>query len=224
LNFPEIQSARPDRQRFGLPEKLLLFGFFFDPNSVLERKNIKGLIKAFLSAFGPTDRVALILKSVSTLEHNLEYEQIKATAAASNNRIILMELALDRSNTFAFMASLDVYVSLHRSEGFGLTCAEAMALGIPVVATDYSGNLDFMSNDNSLLIPAKVIETEREYGPYPAGSRWADPDIDAASEAMRSLLSESYREALGKKGQQAICDKLSIKSCQSHMERALLGT
>jgi glycosyltransferase involved in cell wall biosynthesis len=91
------------------------------------------------------------------------------------------------------MRTADCYISLHRSEGFGLTLAEAMLCGKPVIATGYSGNLDFMSDEDSFLVPYKLITIERACGPYKAGFHWADPDVDYAADVMRQI--ERQREA-----------------------------
>jgi glycosyltransferase involved in cell wall biosynthesis len=107
------------------------------------------------------------------------------------------------------MHCLDVYVSLHRSEGFGLTLAEAMAMGKPVIATKYSGNLEFMNSTNSLLVDAEIVETDRSYGPYPRGTRWADPNINLAANFMK-LLGDLYaRQKYGIAAKKSIQEKLS---------------
>ena len=95
----------------------------------------------------------------------------------------------------------DCYVSLHRSEGFGLTMAEAMLYGKPVVATGYSGNVDFMSDADSYLVPYRIITIKETHGPYRAGYHWADPDVDSAADMMRSI--EGNREASGEIGRKA---------------------
>ena len=89
----------------------------------------------------------------------------------------------------ALVAVADCYVSLHRTEGLGLTMAEAMAVGTPVVATAYSGNLDFMSQRSAMLVPAEEVEV----GPghyYPAHGHWAEPDLDAAAAMMRGVAGD----------------------------------
>ena len=78
-------------------------------------------------------------------------------------------------------------MSLHRSEGFGLTLAEAMHAGKPTIATAYGGNVDFMDNETSCLIDYKLIELERNFGPYMKGAVWAEPDVEAAAAAMLRL-------------------------------------
>ncbi len=108
------------------------------------------LIQAFCSAFRRDDNCYLILKVNGRTEGQFDYEMVRART--NSDRVLFYEAALTRSQSYDFMASLDVYASLHRSEGFGLTCAEAMAMGLPVVASGYSGNMDFMRADNSLLV------------------------------------------------------------------------
>src|SRR3954470_14746383 len=90
----------------------------------------------------------------------------------------------------ALVSAADCLVSLHRSEGLGLHLAEAMWLGTPVIATRYSGNLDFMDDDNSLLIDAGLVHVERGEGVYPSTAKWADPDLDHAAAAMRRIAND----------------------------------
>ncbi len=196
LDFAALDKARANRARYGLPEEGVLFGFAFDIASVLERKNVRGLVRAFRSAFRGDDRCWLVLKAQGGDQGQFDYERLRAEGDMS--RILFLEGTLSRAETLGWMKSLDAYVSLHRAEGFGLTCAEAMALGKPVVASGYSGNLEFMDAKNSLLVPARAVETERAHGAYPAGSRWGDPDLDAAASMMRSLVDAERRSELGR--------------------------
>jgi glycosyltransferase involved in cell wall biosynthesis len=223
LDFAALEQAAAGRERFGLPASATLFGFIFDPESVLERKNVRGLIDAFRAAFREDDDCYLILKMNDRAEGVYDLEMVRARA--DWDRIIFLEKTFSRQETYDFMKSLDVYVSLHRSEGFGLTCAEAMALGLPVLASEYSGNLDFMNGGNSVLVPTKVIETERPYGPYPAGTRWGDPDAQAAIESLRSLKDAERRAAIGAVASQEIRSSLSpdrIGALAEQMIRALM--
>lgn len=202
LDLASIDRAKNDRVNFGLPTTGTLFGFNFDPHSILERKNIRGLVTAFKQAFNENGDCYLILRANGKTQGAYEYERIRAEAKSNN--IIFYESTLSRQDTFNFMKSLDVYVSLHRSEGFGLTCAEAMALGKPVIASNYSGNLDFMDESNSILITTKVIETNRPYGPYPAGTKWGDPDLHEAAQAMRTMTNHLTRMHLGEMAAKSI--------------------
>jgi glycosyltransferase involved in cell wall biosynthesis len=98
----------------------------------------------------------------------------------------------------ALMAAADAYVSLHRAEGYGLTMAEAMLLGKPVIATGYSGNLEFMDEANSILVPHAEVPIPVGATPYPAGTMWANPDVEAAAAAMVRLASApEFGVALG---------------------------
>lgn len=203
LNFGALERAAPKREKFKLPANATLFGFICDPESVLERKNLRGLVDVFKASFRDDDNCYLVVKINGSGRGVMEYETVKARAASSD-RIIFVESTLSRQETYDFMKSLDVYVSLHRSEGFGLSCAEAMALGLPVVASEYSGNLEFMDRENSLLVPTKVIETDRPYGPYPSGTRWADPQPEEAMHTLRGLTSLEQRLAIGKAGKKSV--------------------
>ena len=95
-------------------------------------------------------------------------------------------------------AVCDAYVSLHRSEGFGLNIAEAMLLGKPVVATAWSGNADFMHTGNSCPVNYTLVRLDRDFGPYRQGNRWADPDLDHAASYMRRLVDDdAFRRQIG---------------------------
>jgi glycosyltransferase involved in cell wall biosynthesis len=197
-DFDALDAARPTRAAFGLPTEALLFGYFFDAKSDLERKNPAALIEAFRRAFGDRRDVGLVLKVGSPAPGGYVFESLKAAAAGLN--VLWIEHPLTRADSCDLMASLDVYVSLHRAEGFGLTMAEAMAIGKPVIATGYSGNLDFMDAGSAWLVDHAVVSTRRANGPYPAGSRWSEPSVSHAAQLMRGALDPAGREALGAAG------------------------
>ena len=125
-------------------------------------------------------------------------------AAAARDDIEVWDTYLSSRDRLALVAMVDCYASLHRSEGLGLTMAEAMALGTPVVATAFSGNLDFMDDDSALLVPA----TEIPIGPghlYPAEGTWADPDLDVAAAHLRRLHDDpALRAQLSEAGAKAL--------------------
>lgn len=202
LDFDELENAAPDRIGFDLPDDELLFGYMFDPQSVLERKNVDGLIKAFRMAFDGKPGVRLVLKINDRMVTGLEAGRV--LQAAEEIGAILVRQSMTRSEVVDFMSSLDVYVSLHRSEGFGLTCAEAMALGKPVIASNYSGNLEFMNNENSLLVDTARIVTKRPYGAYQTGSAWGDPDVKHAAKLMQEMLDETARKEVGEAAAESI--------------------
>jgi hypothetical protein len=103
------------------------------------------------------------------------------------------------------MAACDVYVSLHRAEGIGLTIADAMALGKPVIATGWSGNTDFMNIANSFPVSYRLVELDRNVGPYPAGEVWAEPSVEHTAELMRFVVDHpAEAKARGAEARRAI--------------------
>lgn len=223
-DFAALDRARPARDRFGLPADALLFGFFFDTKSVLARKNPAAVIEAFSRAFGEHQDAALVLKVNTPLPGDREYEWLKFKASCAN--IIWLERTLSSDETFDLMASLDVYVSLHRAEGFGLTLAEAMALGKPVIATGYSGNMDFMDGSTALLVDHTVTTSDRTHAPYPAGSRWAAPDPAHAARLMQACEAPEVRARIGAAASSAVrrtLDPGTIGNLLADHAEAILG-
>jgi glycosyltransferase involved in cell wall biosynthesis len=184
------------RDRLGLPPDGCLFLTVFDALSNISRKNPMGSIAAFQAAFPPGRAgVRLILKG-RHLSPALRQEI--AAAAGGHRSILLAEGDLPEQEMVSLVAACDVFLSLHRAEGFGLVIAEAMALGRPAVVTGYSGNMDFTTPFNSLLVRHRPQTLSQDDGYYPAGSRWADPDIGHAARLMRLLAgSPRRRQALG---------------------------
>ncbi len=221
LDFESLRHATRNRKAFGLPENVILFGYMFDPESNLERKNVRDLIAAFRMAFQSDVQCMLVLKVNGHTSGNFNFEMLRAQAADS--RVVFLDVTLSREATYDFLASLDVYVSLHRSEGFGLTCAEAMALGLPVVATGYSGNLDFMNDTNSILVNYLLQTTIRPNGSYPPGTMWAQPSIEHAAAAMQSLLSSDLRRDIGLAAKTSISTQLSATTISKTLEGLLLS-
>ena len=135
--------------------------------------------------------------------------------------ILWLEETLTRSKTLELMNCLDVYISLHRSEGFGLTIAEAMALGKPVIASKYSGNVDFMSKECAFLIDTPTIKTKQPYGPYPRGTVWGDPDIQQAADGITTLIDGKLSIEIGDKARRHIQEELSPKFISGLMMRLI---
>lgn len=182
----EFRAAEPlPKGTLGLPDAYT-FLFSYDYNSVLARKNPLGLIEAYESAFAEGDGAALVLKSINGDRNPVDHRQVQE-AAAGRSDIVLLDQYLDPQDKDRLMASCDCYVSLHRSEGFGLTMAEAMSLGKPVIATGYSGNTDFMAADNSFLVDYELVPVGAGADPYPPEDVWAEPDLEQAAQLMRRV-------------------------------------
>jgi FkbM family methyltransferase len=163
--------------------------FVFDHNSVFERKNPTAAITAFQRAFTDRQDVRLVIKSINGERHIADRERLRA-AAAGDGRIELIEHYLDRDEVHKLFATADCYLSLHRSEGFGLTVAEAMAHGLPVIATAYSGPGEFLTDSTGWPIPYRLVPVGPGNQPYPADSCWAEPDLDAAAAALREVAGD----------------------------------
>ncbi len=144
------------RAHFGWTQDRFVFLFIFDFSSYLDRKNPLGLLRAFREAFTPSDDVLLVLKCVHPEMSPEGSRQVFEAAAMPN--VTIMSDVLPRDEIDALVQLCDCYVSLHRSEGFGLTMGEAMSHGKPVIATGYSGNMDFMTAANSLIVRHRLIE------------------------------------------------------------------
>jgi glycosyltransferase involved in cell wall biosynthesis len=206
------------RQSLGLPEDRFLFLFVFDMLSMIERKNPFGLIEAYRRAFGPYFRDKTLVIKVTKLDEFPQYQKPLQQAIASVSGILL-DGYLDRRALDGLFNVCDAYVSLHRSEGFGLTIAEAMCLGKPTIATAYSANMDFMTVANSYLVEYRLVQLERDYGPYRKGEVWADPDIDHTAALMRHVF-ENPNEA-ARKGARAAADMKRLYSPEAVAQRII---
>lgn len=205
FSLPVAEPVGPfaGRTELNLPAGFLVL-FVFDFDSVAARKNPLGAVQAFRRAFAAGEGPQLLIKTVNAARHPREAAELRA-AAADRPDIEIRDGYLSPGHQRSLMNACDLYLSLHRSEGFGLTLAEAMAHGKPVVATAYSGNLDFMSDDMGFLVPFRLAEIGPGRAPYPAFGRWAEPDLDSAARALRRAWEnpEDSRER-GARGRTAI--------------------
>ncbi|MEG3843314.1 glycosyltransferase [Microcoleus sp. herbarium14] len=188
-----LPASSLNREALDLPKYKFIFLFVFDFSSRIERKNPLAGIQAFKQAFGEDDRVLLIVKSSNS--NNFPEAQASLNSAIENNSNIKHQdgyLSKDEINGLLY--NCDCYVSLHRCEGFGLTMAEAMFYGKPVIATGYSSNTEFMNVGNSFLVKYNLIPIEQDCGPYKKGNVWAAADVEHAANLMRYVFN-NYREA-----------------------------
>ena len=176
------------------------FLFMFDFFSTIQRKNPAGLIEAFRRAFEPGEGPQLVIKTINGVHRHEALEEV-IWAARGRPDVHVVDRSLSARERDALVASCDCYASLHRSEGFGLTLAECMALGKPVVATAFSGTTDFMTGENSYLVPYRMTRVGADCEIYPAEGRWADPDVDAAAQLLRRVVDRP--DEAGTKGERA---------------------
>ncbi|MBV8517690.1 MAG: glycosyltransferase [Acidobacteria bacterium] len=179
---------RRTRAELGMPDGFL-FLFCFDYDSVFRRKNPLAVVAAFRDAFGDRADVALFIKTTNAGRHAAEHEELRA-AAAGRASIIIRDAYVTSDDYFSMLDACDCYVSLHRSEGFGLTVAEAMALGKPVISTAYSSTLEFANESNSFPVPARLVDVGERAGPYPPRTRWAEPDVAIAAQQMARVVDD----------------------------------
>jgi glycosyltransferase involved in cell wall biosynthesis/SAM-dependent methyltransferase len=200
---PPVEVADPpplSRGQLGLPEGFV-FLYLFDYNSVFERKNPLAVVEAFTRAFEPGEGAALVVKSINH-ERDPANHALLAGAAAGHSDVHLIEETIPASHRDAMVAACDCFVSLHRSEGFGFTLAEAMYLGRPVIATGYSGNLDYMTAANSWLVDYELVPIGTGRDPYPAEGEWAQPDVEHAGRLMREVFADpAAADRRAKRGQ-----------------------
>lgn len=196
---------------FGIPESAFTFLSVFDCNSWIKRKNPLGAVKAFCTAFPPqrTD-VRLVIKLMNAQEHVPEYRELLEWVA-KDPRILLIDKFLPRQDMLALIDASDVFVSLHRSEGFGRVIAESMYMGKPVISTNFSGSVDFAFEGTAYVVDGPLVGLQA--GDYVdiAGQYWMDPDIGAAADAFKACIDDPEgTRTLALAGQRQIAENHTI--------------
>jgi glycosyltransferase involved in cell wall biosynthesis len=163
------------------------FLFMFDFFSTIQRKNAVGLVDAFRSAFSPGEGPQLVVKTINGVHRPHALEEV-LWAARGRPDVHVVDRSLSARERDALLTGCDCYVSLHRSEGFGLTLAECMALGKPVIGTAFSGTTDFMTEHNSYPVEFRLTRVGADCEIYPAEGTWADPDLRHAAQLMRIVV------------------------------------
>ena len=208
------------RSELGLPQRFT-FLFVFDFWSGV-RKNPSALVEAFSRAFQPGEGPTLLLKSINGRDWKpRQLEDLRALAGGRQD-ILIRDGYVSAGERNSLLACCDCYVSLHRSEGLGLTMAEAMVYGKPVIATGYSGNLQFMTDENSHLVPYHLVDIPETWWAYAPGAQWAAPDIDAAASLMRQVWehADEARE-LGRRAQDELLTRFAPERTAAFIEQRL---
>jgi glycosyltransferase involved in cell wall biosynthesis len=213
-NFPPCEAEDAAR----LKQERLRFLFAFDTRSSMERKNPEAVVEAYIKAFKGTRharRVSLTLKvdGMRWTRHAARIDRMMLRTIEAGLAVQLDDRHLPRDGMLALIAGADCYVSLHHAEGFGYTMAEAMAYGVPVVASGYSGNLEYMTTDNSYLVPCTETLVRNPDGPFQRGSFWGEPDTDAAAQMLRAVADNpAHARAVGERGRLAVRSQLSAQA------------
>ncbi|WP_237132913.1 glycosyltransferase [Pseudohongiella sp. O18] len=213
-------ACQYQREWFGIKEDAFVFISMFDTHSIAKRKNPFGSIRAFQQAFAADDMaVQLVIKI-----NNADAASIKVLkeCIADYQNIILIDSHLDRAQIDSLINCSDCYVSLHHAEGFGLGPAEAMFMGKVALLTGWSGNTEYMRNDNCVAIRYELKTLGKDYGPYEAHQHWAEPDISHAADEMRDLAQNPARvAALGARARQTIISEFSAIAIGKRMQQRL---
>ncbi len=211
--LPPLPPQAPDkrqqaRRRFGLTASCEVL-CLFDAKSSAARKNPWGVIDAWERAFPQPADARLTIKIADLSRDPVSAAKLSDLIARRRDMRLVSD-HFSESDMIAFIGAFDILVSLHRSEGFGLTLAEAMAQGVAVIATEFSGNMQFMTPANSRLIPAAVVPVSDPEGPYTGLDRdpeqgWGEPQLWAATTALRELVaSPALREEISTAARAAI--------------------
>lgn len=211
------QNALPffDKNKFS-------FLFIFSYHSSIERKNPLFLMEAFSKAFLEQEQVELVIKT-SGAEKFKQYERKLHQFAADKKNITIINIDMDKNSVNHLINDSDCYVSMHHSEGFGLTLAEAMCLGKPTVATNYSGNTEFMNEDNSFLVDYELGFLLNADANFSSQTLWANPIMEDAVKKLREVYDDkALRNKKAINGKLFVQEKLSFDSVGSIMRDRLI--
>lgn len=224
VNIPhpvELNYSQSDEIDGIIDNSKFNFMFIFDYNSTLERKNTLSLIKAFKSAFKNQENVNLIIKTSSSIKYSKE-KSLLENEIGINKNITIVEKIFDKLHINYLISKCDCYISLHKAEGFGLTLAEAMFVGKPVIATGYSGNTEFMNFQNSFLVNFKKVSVNEDLLNYSKNTIWAEPDIESAIKLLKRVYENSNEvKEISLSGQETIKNDFSFEKIGRKIEQRL---
>ncbi len=197
------------RADFGIPEDSFAFLMMYSAGSIAERKNPRAVVEAFDRAFGNDTRATLFIKA-SGLDAATPEDLALLRSLEGRPNVRLYTDNLPRARLNALINLCDAYVSLHRSEGFGLGPAEAMYLGKPAIVTGWSGNMEYTTPEVCCPVAYKLVTLEKDYGPYRIGTTWSEPDVEDAARQMRRLAEDpALAQKLGAAGAALMRDQFS---------------
>jgi glycosyltransferase involved in cell wall biosynthesis len=180
-------SQTGGREKLRIASDEFVFLYVFDASSRVRRKNPQCLVDAFEAAFPNQPQVRLVLR-VSNAECEPQFSEYLDSLIERDPRCIVLRETIEARELAGLIDSADCYVSPHRTEGFGLTVAEAMILGRPVIATNYGGTVDFVTEQVGFPLRYRLVEVDNDDGPYQKGAIWSDPSREHLQELMRSLV------------------------------------
>ena len=210
ISFGRPQGGTAElRARFRLPDGPFLFLCLFDLNSYSARKNPLAAIEAFRLSGLAAPQAGLVVKVQNAGQNPADFRALEAALSAVPGSVLVSE-TLSRADTYALEAACDCLVSLHRSEGFGLAVAESMYLGKPAIATDWSATVEYLTEENGCPVRCRLVELDRNHGPYSRGATWAEADPAHAAEWMRRLAGDgALAERLGRAARETIEERFA---------------
>lgn len=181
------------RKKLRCSDDEFVFLAAFDSFSFVQRKNPIGVIRAFRAAFPDDEGVRLVLKTQNRTQVHDPYQhaiwEVVDEEVDRDDRITLMDETLTYNDLRRLKSGVDCYISLHRSEGWGFGMIEAMAMGVPVIATAYSGNMDFCTPETCWLVDYDLVCLyPDDYIFVVPGQKWAEPKLDSAAAQMRAVV------------------------------------
>lgn len=209
-----------NRTYFKIPENQFLFLMMYDSSSIMERKNPLAVMEAFKKAFSPEDKnVGIVIKINNVQKADLD---CISEALGEYSNVYLIKNTMSKIEVNSLIKCVNVVVSLHRAEGFGLVLAEAMKLGIPTIATNWSANTEFMNKDVACMVDYDLITLDHDVGPYAKGNHWADAHVEEAAVFMRKLADDCvFYQKISEKAKAYIDDRLSINRAVKRLEHRI---
>jgi glycosyltransferase involved in cell wall biosynthesis len=209
------------RARLGLPAEPFLFLCLFDLNSYTARKNPRAVVQAFRESGLAGGSSALVIKVQNADANAADYDALVDSVRDIPGTVIIKH-TLSRADVYALEAACDCYVSLHRSEGFGLAVAECMYLGKPVISTNWSATSEYLDSANGLPVRYSLVQLEENHGPYPKGATWAEPDVGHAAKLMSAIAAAPHEAArIGAAARKTIEERFSPAVIGARYKRRL---
>jgi len=223
IMFHPVAVGRPGSAAEGRSESIVFRVLtVFNAASSFARKNPFAAIRASQAAFGEDPSARLTIKvSNASLFKNIRREMSEVIDGYSN--IAVLDRTVDGAELERLYFNSDVFMSLHRAEGFGLTLAEAMLYGLPVIATNWSGNVDFLNEQTGVPIPFQMVFAQDAQGTYDfPDMMWAEAEVDAAAKALQRLRGDpTLRKQIGDRAARHAREVLSAQAYASNAQRYL---
>ena len=224
----ELSPVKLIRNKYGISTEDFVLFFNFDYGSSYFRKNPEGILTAFAKTLGDKTDTKIIFKTMRAKKCKIMSERLHALAEKLGlaRKLITIDDYIPQEDLVNLTNACDVYISLHRGEGFGLGIAEAMSLGKPVIVTNYSSTTEFCKSNNSIPIPYKIVKIrpdQIDHDAYRYVTMWAEPDYDAAAKALLILYENpKLRESIGNAAKAFINEYFSLENFKQSVD-SLIG-